>query len=126
MTVEDPRYAGFPNPRDNPAYVQGGRNAFIPTLRMDVKAEKFRAFNGDGESIEAEEEQLADFFRNANVDDGLRFTAEAITVIESSQVLHNFQSGVAAIFEIDDLVHLKLNTGDVVAIKFYVAIDLRA
>jgi hypothetical protein len=109
----------IPNPRYNPAYVQGGINAYIPTLRMDINDEKMSLFEASGLTIETAAEQLAGFFRTANVTDGIRFTAESIVVIETGQVLKNFQSGIAAIFELDDVTHLKLNTGDVVEVKFY-------
>lgn len=117
--MSDASYDGIPNPNYDPDYGKRRTNAFAPTLRMDVDDEKFGAFSGDGVSIEVVAEQLAGFFRTANVSDGIRFTAESITVIETGQVLTNFQAGVAAIFEIDDIIHLKLNTGDVVAIEFY-------
>lgn len=109
---------GIPNPAYNPAY--GAKaSAFAPTLRMDLTDEKLREYEEVGITIESATEQLTELFRNVSVTARVRFTAETVTVVETGQVLKNFQSGIAAIFELDEILHLKLDTGDVVAMKIY-------
>lgn len=107
-----------PNPNYNPNYGKKV-SAFAPTLRMEVTDERYREYVDAGVTVEDAENMMSGFFRKANVIDGIRFTAEAITVLETGQVLRNFDTTVVATFEVDDVLHLKLATGDVVAAKLY-------
>lgn len=94
-------------------------SAFAPTLRMEITDEKFRGYEAMGMSIDDVNDELTNLFSSISVADGARFTAESITVIETGQVLENFQAMIDAIFELDDVLHLKLATGDVVAVELY-------
>lgn len=107
-----------PNPNYNPNYGKKV-SAFAPTLRMEVTDERYREYVDAGVTVEDAENMLSGFFRKASVLAGVRFTAETITVLETGQVLRNFETTVVATFEIDDALHLKLATGDVVAAKLY-------
>lgn len=115
-------YDGIPNPAYNPAYGnkrEAKASAFAPTLRMDLTEEKLREYEEIGITIESATEQLTELFRNVSVTSRVRFTAETVTVVETGEVLTKFQSGISATFEIDDVLHLKLDTGDVIAMKIY-------
>jgi hypothetical protein len=107
-----------PNPNYNPNYGKKV-SAFSPTLRMEITEERFREYEDAGVTVADAENMLSGFFRKAKVTDGVLFTSEAITVLETGQVLKNFETTVVATFEIDDVLHLKLATGDVVAAKLY-------
>lgn len=110
---------GTPNPN---AY--GNRrgtkaSAFSPTLRMEITDERFREYEAAGMTIEDADERLTSLFRNVSLAKKVEFTAESVTIIETGEVLTNFRSGIAAIFELDNVVYLKLDTGDVVAVELY-------
>lgn len=107
-----------PNPNYNPNYGKKV-SAFSPTLRMEVTDERNSEYVEAGVTVEDAENMLSGFFRKANVLNGVRFTAETITVLETGQVLKKFDTTVVATFEVDDVLHLKLATGDVVAAKLY-------
>lgn len=94
-------------------------SAFTPTLRLEINAKKLREYDARGMTFDDANDELTNLFSSISVADGARFTAESITVIETGQVLKNFQAMIDAIFELDDVLHLKLATGDVVAVELY-------
>lgn len=110
---------GIPNPNSYGNRRGAKASAFAPTLRIEIAEERLREYEASGLIIDDVNEQLVEMFRNVSVTARVRFTSEAVTVIETGEVLKNFQSGISAIFELDDVLHLKLDTGDVVAVKYY-------
>lgn len=110
---------GIPNPK---AY--GNRrgtkaSAFSPTLRLDINDEKMSKIEESGLTMKDVESQLVGFFRDVSLSAKVEFTAESVTIVETGEVLKNFRSGIAAIFELNNVIFLKLDTGDVVAVELY-------
>lgn len=110
---------GIPNPNSYGNRRGAKASAFAPTLRLEINDEKMSQIEEAGLTLKDAESQIVGFFRHAKVNDRLQFTAEEITIVETGWVLTNFRAGIAAIFEIDNVVHLKLTTGDVVAVELY-------
>jgi hypothetical protein len=115
---------GVPNPAYDPNYEEkqryrGQLTPFTPTLRLDFTDDDIMMIEQAGMTMEDSESRMIRFFHDAKITDGLEFSTDSITVIESGQTLKNFQSLVVAVFEIDEVLHLKLGSGDVVAVKFY-------
>lgn len=94
---------------------------FTPTLRLDIpQADVAGIEKREGRSIEQIQEALTHVFTRISLFDKPLFTAETITDIESGETLKKFEVAVVGKFYVDDLLHLKLSTGDVVALKFNV------
>lgn len=90
-----------------------------PTLRLDITQQQADEIQENGGlSVEETTEEFRNLFGNLPVKDKPFFTASVITDIESGQTLHNFEAMVVGKFTIDDRLHLKLSTGDIVVVEF--------
>lgn len=92
-----------------------------PTLRLDITQQQADEMQEiEGLSVGQNTENLRNLFNNLSIKDKPFFTANIITDIETEQVLHNFEAIVVGKFTMNDKLHLKLSTGDLVAIEFHI------
>lgn len=63
-------------------------------------------------------EKLTDFFNSVSLKNTMNFTADTIEVVETGQHLKDFQGTVCAKFMLENVLHLILTSGDVVALTF--------
>jgi len=82
---------------------------FTPTI-------EFAFTDKVSEEAQKQLDDLAASFAGISLDQGITFGASPLRIVGTDTIITNYRSIIEAVYEIDGVTHLKLQSGDIIAI----------